>query len=1105
MRQDTTGQWIALFGIRLVVGVICLGKEGLAGSDAPVDNKQRVTSASGVPRAMHIQPGAVTLDSWVPLQGWDLVSLLDTASPSREIWYCCPEILVPAGLEPLKMTDSSDPEKGLEWLVAHNGLQLEQAACLDDLLDAPALDGTRGVVQDRRNNKPDGTVQRPKVLVDAARGRVYVRSRNRPENLSLARTGRSGNRSGPKAAMDQGGCSTWPLWRRGISTEERVALVLEEPAGVRQDPVAVVCGIPLPAGHVILPGEVGMSDAQGRRIPVQNRVLQQWGDGSIQWLALQFLTELNPCEKKPLVLTYGGNKERAESGVPIARLQEKRVVVETGRLSFTIKPERAAFLENLRCDGKDLSISGILQKVELEDMSGKRIRARVVLPLEVELEHAGPLVATIRVTGLLEDPQNSGRRPFYFCFRIQAWKDQTWLQIDHTFINMSGEDNGQKALPDRGRYDVSYWNILEWALEFSTKMSGPLHYQCPLGAGPSVVRQQEPATLLATSPIRVLPDGTRLFHDPRCFLLPRDMTDKNAMTNVDEKVRVPGWMALWGEAGGMSLSAKEFWQNCPMKIAAGAQGMTLGLWANESGEKFHCSEGMAKRHRFLVRFYAPRECPPSDSLCQQMTMALQKTPLALPDPGYLTKTRALGNFTPADPVRFPDEHKGFHRLDQLVEMECMKKREHEGWYGMRDFGCNYGASKDNILPFQGANLKFGYGTGRMKGAWGNWHDESSGGLLLESLRRGGYRPFFEEAERQIWHRMDIGLCHFSAETNRIGGPYCHSENHVGMQDGGHAWNAAFYRYYQLTGGSWARECALKIADWAAGSQVRCRPNIGGVARDDGRLLMCVLAAYQLSWDPKYLSAARHYVNNAVAGQQTYGPGYVAKPNPELNAVLSASLFHYYMLTGDKRAADCVEKSAQWARHIGYRYPFLGQFVYYLNSPKGEHPIPGQHQVPMAEAMMAFALGKDTQFLDFAEQLYDLQPYTGLRNMQHFVWTEAGLSLYRHLILKTSPFHYPRYNRAMVVKRGTTEAVTLVVAGTEENSDNVRIGWSNLPVKVSSQPVEVGAEFGKALKPATLEMRLITAPEAEPGEYVPKLVIKTPLRKRLLDYPLKIVP
>jgi len=72
-----TGQWIVLFGIRLVVGVICLGKEGLAGNNAP----QQVTGTSGV-------PGTVTLDSWVPLQGWDLVSLMDTALPSREIWYC---------------------------------------------------------------------------------------------------------------------------------------------------------------------------------------------------------------------------------------------------------------------------------------------------------------------------------------------------------------------------------------------------------------------------------------------------------------------------------------------------------------------------------------------------------------------------------------------------------------------------------------------------------------------------------------------------------------------------------------------------------------------------------------------------------------------------------------------------------------------------------------------------------------------------------------------------------------------------------------------------------------------------------------------------------
>jgi hypothetical protein len=64
---------------------------------------------------------------------------------------------------------------------------------------------------------------------------------------------------------------------RGLGAPLRVALTMEEPAGVGRDAEPVTVGIPLPAGAVRDAGTLWVADAGGRRVATQARALSGGG------------------------------------------------------------------------------------------------------------------------------------------------------------------------------------------------------------------------------------------------------------------------------------------------------------------------------------------------------------------------------------------------------------------------------------------------------------------------------------------------------------------------------------------------------------------------------------------------------------------------------------------------------------------------------------------------------------------------------------------------------------------------------------------------------------------------------------------------------------
>ena len=76
----------------------------------------------------------------------------------------------------------------------------------------------------------------------------------------------------------------------------------------RLDRYAVSRGVPLPPGArgVKDPAQVSIRDADGRAIPSAGTVLQRRPDGTIEWLLVDFVTDLPPDSSKSVFVATTG-------------------------------------------------------------------------------------------------------------------------------------------------------------------------------------------------------------------------------------------------------------------------------------------------------------------------------------------------------------------------------------------------------------------------------------------------------------------------------------------------------------------------------------------------------------------------------------------------------------------------------------------------------------------------------------------------------------------------------------------------------------------------------------------------------------------------------
>lgn len=170
----------------------------------------------------------------------------------------------------------------------------------------------------------------------------------------------------------------------------------------------VTTGVPFASGVLDDPVNVRLLDPNGREVPVQTFVRNRWSPrGSVRWLGLDFIPTLS-AEKQTYTLEYGPTVRSGATSMLSIKDTDDQITVNTGPLRFTVDRKAFNFIDQAWLNGK-LIVEGDAG-LTLVDHEGSRYRAALDRDVEVVVEEAGPVRATIRATGWYVREGSDGSR-----------------------------------------------------------------------------------------------------------------------------------------------------------------------------------------------------------------------------------------------------------------------------------------------------------------------------------------------------------------------------------------------------------------------------------------------------------------------------------------------------------------------------------------------------------------------------------------------------------------------------------------------------------------------------------------------------------------------
>ena len=165
----------------------------------------------------------------------------------------------------------------------------------------------------------------------------------------------------------------------------------------------VTCGIPWPRGALRDPATLSMHGESDRQVPLQARTLENWPDGSVRWVLLDWQAEL-AAESTARYRLEIGEEFRTRQDRPGSRFAGtlQGLAIDTGAAQFTIRAAETFPFEAVTVAGRP-AIDAARTRFTVVDEAGHTFQPRLD---HVELAEQGPL----RVGGQARRPARARGR-----------------------------------------------------------------------------------------------------------------------------------------------------------------------------------------------------------------------------------------------------------------------------------------------------------------------------------------------------------------------------------------------------------------------------------------------------------------------------------------------------------------------------------------------------------------------------------------------------------------------------------------------------------------------------------------------------------------------
>ncbi|MGD8239107.1 MAG: hypothetical protein PVH68_11180, partial [Armatimonadota bacterium] len=610
------------------------------------------------------------------------------------------------------------------------------------------------------------------------------------------------------------------------------ALTVAEDSGRERGGWPVTSGIPFARGALADAARCRLLDANGRDVPAQFEPLAYWPDGSVQWLLADFAADTRAGGETKYTLEYNAAPGEPETTLRVAETAAA-VVVDTGAARFTLPRDRFAPFRQVRVGDREAT-GGDGGGFELTNAEGKRFRTDLVAPEQVVVEAAGPLRATVKVTGRFA-AQDGSTYMRYLC-RLHFYAGKPWARVVFSIDN--------DVLQPR-------MNLIGSArLRIPISLAGG---RCLVGGDDGAVTE-----VALRAPIRLLQD-----YDNRYRI--------TGAPGPVEGRRASGFVVARGNAGAALVAVRDFWQLYPKGLGVTPDGLDVELLPPLPADQyssaedkelltqlyFWCDAGNYKLSsgvRLTTELFLDF-APPAGAEAQEAAH-FQHPLFAACTPDWYCDTGVFGTMLPRRKGDFDVYEQG---LDKALDA-FLKRREDVREYGFMNYGDWYGERKWN---------------------WGNIEYDTQYALAMNFARTGDLGMLWR-AEEAEWHNADVDTVHYHAGENQVGSVHVHCLGHTGgyfpagwkdMSSGfafgstthSHTWAEGHFALGMLLGERRYLDTGHLIANQIA--RYRTTNFNFNSERDAGWPLIACLGAYRFTGNPFYLNAARIMVQRAVQKQR----------------------------------------------------------------------------------------------------------------------------------------------------------------------------------------------------------------------------------------------
>lgn len=532
-------------------------------------------------------------------------------------------------------------------------------------------------------------------------------------------------------------------------------------------------GIPLPAGQLYSPDALRLLGPDGNDLPFQWEVLRRDPrDGSVRCLWVAFRAPLEPGQRLRCSLQSGATLPAQD--LPVAAEAADEVLLNTGLLRARLSRQRFPLFEEADWFGE--VVPGGEGGIRLELLDG-RVLTSLGPPTHVTVERNGPLNAVILVRGFLTAADEAPAPRFRYEARVHAWRGVPGVQVNLAVTNLTP----QPATPVRSLAVVAPLGRAR-SVEAALGREGGEPVKAALNRGEWLRLTQR--------------------RDPFRAGLPDLLVEGADMAPLATPGRAAGW-ATWQvpDRPAMVLAFNRMADRHPAALEVRPDSLVAYLLPPSGVKVYDFPFGMTAYAELWLGF---GDAPAALD-------RLQRSPLLLPEPGYVGST---GVFPPTLP---PEETRGRFPL-----LEWILGRELSLVLGDHDRAAASGWLHDGDT-----------------GAFGGWHHgemDSLEALYLHFLRTRDPRVW-ERARRQALHLREVGTW-WANETSAFlhpRGAAIHTHYRVDLAS---FWGTGLLYDYWLTGD--ARSLAVAEA-LSAELLSRAGTHLRGWER--GRLLLHLAELY----------------------------------------------------------------------------------------------------------------------------------------------------------------------------------------------------------------------------------------------------------------------